>query len=480
MDPGPNRTYGLPLETDSYYFYDYEDLIKSPTGPVQRPELFHKTIMEMVDLACKKKKYIVGGDHTFIYLLIRGPMPENVRQKKGDEAFRFAIERVKRQFNLWEPNLSPLRVNEIYEEYSDNTWLDKLGIKKQVMNGEIGITYSIEMSVLLRNLMKLFDSKNVRVKFDPATVRETGNVTLIAQNGQKSTSSYAKTVIEMVANGYSLHYSLHKWFMIAHSVNNLFQAQGGADGKPAPEGPEALLDRAGQYIGLQGLEQGLDYVDKALKLDEKNKYGWFLKGKALALMGSHVEAMDCYRKALSLDKGYALAWAGLGTLLVNEERYNEALDCLDKALKKDNSLFDGWKYMGIANYCLGRYEDAVAALLIAMKLRESDTEVWLTMGNTLEYQKETDKAFDCYMKVIQLDPGISEAWWRAGVMLGMDGEYEKALEAFDRALGMTPNDPAIWHEKGKMFEAMGRVKDAKACFDRALFLQEGVRRPPNY
>ena len=69
----------------------------------------------------------------------------------------------------------------------------------------------------------------------------------------------------------------------------------------------AWSDKGGILSNLKRFNEAVTCYNKALELDNKNKYAWNNKGSILKKMNKTQEALDCFNKALELDPDYERA-----------------------------------------------------------------------------------------------------------------------------------------------------------------------------
>ncbi len=88
------------------------------------------------------------------------------------------------------------------------------------------------------------------------------------------------------------------------------------------------------------LEDAVEFLTRAQRLDRHAEQCQLFLGMALADLGRHAEAEKPLRKALQKLPQYADAWQNLACCLIALDRRTEAIECLQRAvsLEPENSV----------------------------------------------------------------------------------------------------------------------------------------------
>ncbi|MGK7388865.1 MAG: tetratricopeptide repeat protein [Candidatus Cyclobacteriaceae bacterium M2_1C_046] len=85
--------------------------------------------------------------------------------------------------------------------------------------------------------------------------------------------------------------------------------------KNDPENVRALLSMAKYYYSQEDdYENAIFYVDKALKIDDKNAMAYVIRGRANQKLGNIQEALSDYNNAIAVNRDYADAYLSRGSL----------------------------------------------------------------------------------------------------------------------------------------------------------------------
>jgi len=118
--------------------------------------------------------------------------------------------------------------------------------------------------------------------------------------------------------------------------------------------------KASALILLDKLDEALECVDIALKLNPKNEVALVIKGNVYSKMGNHMEALRAYNNALKINPRYEVAWNNKGNALSRMKKYTEALRCYEEAIKIVPNYREAWVNKGYILAKLGKYEDAAS------------------------------------------------------------------------------------------------------------------------
>ncbi len=173
---------------------------------------------------------------------------------------------------------------------------------------------------------------------------------------------------------------------------------------------------------------------------------WNNKGKALAQLGEHQQAIECYVKAVSLDPSNPVGWNNFAISLsilshndraerayrlclalgdvsaetyanyaahiiraADAERFEEALALCDRALKVDPRSLVGLINKASVLNSVKRFEQAVQVATQATKTDPANPHGWVELGTAWWKLGRRSKALRCAKKALKLDPNFSTA-----------------------------------------------------------------------
>lgn len=84
--------------------------------------------------------------------------------------------------------------------------------------------------------------------------------------------------------------------------------------------------------GRGKLDQGLEYVQKAIQKDSRSIQAYNLQGVILNKQGRYPEAIQSFQNVLKIDPNYAVASVNLAVAYINNKNYDKARELLEKTL----------------------------------------------------------------------------------------------------------------------------------------------------
>jgi tetratricopeptide (TPR) repeat protein len=138
-------------------------------------------------------------------------------------------------------------------------------------------------------------------------------------------------------------------------------------------------DQALSFLGQGQAEKSIEFLDRALEIDDKYFPAWNNKGVALLELGDYQEALNCFEQVILLNSLDNMAWYNKGYVLLILERYSESVETFE--------IF------------LARYSQEDNFYKFALFLQAKD----------FYFLKEYQKAIDLLQKAIKIDPDFKEA-----------------------------------------------------------------------
>lgn len=204
------------------------------------------------------------------------------------------------------------------------------------------------------------------------------------------------------------------------------------------------------------------------RIDPADAAGWYNEGCALATLGRHEDAADCYDKALRINPREAAAWFNKGVSLSALGRHEEAIACYDKAIELDPRDESAWYNRGVNFAALNRREEAVASFHKAIEFDPRDETAWCAKGVNLAALGRREEAIACWDRALAIDTHCVAAWCAKGVSLASSGRHKEAVACFEEALKIEPQLAPVWSNMGSGLAALNRHDEAVACCDKAL------------
>jgi serine/threonine protein kinase len=167
---------------------------------------------------------------------------------------------------------------------------------------------------------------------------------------------------------------------------------------------EELIDRATALINLGRLEEALECILRAKKLDPNNPAAWNSEGTILTDWGRCDEALRCFDRSIELDPTWVFPWHNKGCVLRKMGRSADALVCFENALKHDRRHVPPWVSKGNSLCDLDRYLEALSCYEQAIRIDENWVDAWMGKGRSLVKLGRLPEARASFERVLELDP----------------------------------------------------------------------------
>jgi tetratricopeptide (TPR) repeat protein len=231
------------------------------------------------------------------------------------------------------------------------------------------------------------------------------------------------------------------------------------------------------------LKQALQFIDRAIRSDEKNPEPYVEKGLILEDMKDSIGALKNYNKAIELDNAYSFAYFSRGNYFQTHGNNTAAITDFSKIIAMDANDADA--YMARAE-CYADTNNCAAALLdldIAKRLTPNDPAIYFQIGICQDETRYYREAIESFNKAISLDSTANEYYFSRGnayynlELLDMaEKDYFKALKLDSTNAGPNFNLGNIHFDKKEFDVAIGyydkylaaEPKDADALVNRGI------------
>ncbi len=204
-----------------------------------------------------------------------------------------------------------------------------------------------------------------------------------------------------------------------------------------PDNTEALLKLAELYWLVRQYQKGIDYVNKALKIDEHLARGYYIKG------GIYRESGDTTR----------------------------AVSSLVTATEQNNNFTDAFYDLGVL---YGARKDPVALQYYGTVLRldPSHKEAGYARAKLLQDIGKTDEAIIAYKEIIEKDAGCGQCHYNLGaIMLELKNDSRKAVEHFTDAIATDPGFAMAYFARGYAYSKLNDKESARADYKTCLKIE---------
>jgi len=201
--------------------------------------------------------------------------------------------------------------------------------------------------------------------------------------------------------------------------------------------PAVLVELANCYSLTGDFETAFKFVNDALRIDDKFRDAYVLKGSMYKTQGNMKFALSSYQTAVQLDPAFFMGQLNIGWLLTEAEDHNLALEYYRNALALDPESINA--YYGIAK----SYQD----------------------------MNQFDEAQFYYRELLGVDSTFYFAYFNQGIIKHyFQEELDSAIYYYDMSTSIEPEFVKGWHQLGEVYLEQGRKPDAARVFSIVLEL----------
>jgi tetratricopeptide (TPR) repeat protein len=200
--------------------------------------------------------------------------------------------------------------------------------------------------------------------------------------------------------------------------------------------PSGLAGSSMEWLNKGDTTKAMEYIDKAIDLNNKDAGIYFQKGKLMAKMQKHEDA----------DQNFSLA------------------------LNMMPNLVDALIARSVERRMMKKYESAFRDIYAAAKIDSTNPKIYMTFGNLFLAVNDDPNALQSYSKAIQLQPMYAEAYNnRAYVKLLLHDDTGTIADC-RRALVLMKDkpNPYVYNNMGHAFSNINMMDSAFAYFKKAI------------
>ncbi|PBQ32651.1 hypothetical protein CNR22_13010 [Sphingobacteriaceae bacterium] len=214
--------------------------------------------------------------------------------------------------------------------------------------------------------------------------------------------------------------------------------------KKFPDNIEALLKLAELYFLVQRYQDGITYVNNALKINENLAKAYYIKGSIYRESGDTSRAISNLETAVEQDNKYIDAYYDLGVLYA-ARRNPIALDYYNNVLSVDPNHAEATYAKAKLLQDLGKIDEALAQYESIIAKDKNCENCYYNRGAIyLEIKKDGKKAVEEFTKAIEINPNYVEAYFARGYAYSKLKDKESAKADYRMCLKIKPGyEPAV-------------------------------------
>lgn len=210
-----------------------------------------------------------------------------------------------------------------------------------------------------------------------------------------------------------------------------------------------------------------------LKITPNNSIAWANKANVLYELGDLNEALEFIDRAIEIDEKISTHHSNRSNILMGLGSYQDALKSCDAAIEIDANNKDGWMNKANALFAIGNFELAETNVKQAIEVSPQAPEPWLNLGRIFNAQNRDTEALICYEKALSLKTDFGQALINIGFTYARMGNTDLAVEFYEQAAELNPDLKAevLWNI-ALIYLAIGRFKDGLKLYESRWKMKE--------
>jgi tetratricopeptide (TPR) repeat protein len=204
--------------------------------------------------------------------------------------------------------------------------------------------------------------------------------------------------------------------------------------KKQPGNKKIYISLASTYTQQGDFEKSFKYINDALRIDNKYRDAYVMKGTNYLTLGNRALAKSSYETAVQQDPQFFEGYLQLGFLFSDE---NSPL--------------------------------AIEYFRTAASLRPTSVDALYGVAYSLQQQRKFDESLRAYKELLQVKPRFYLALFNAGYIKQFEqNQLDSAEYYYKGAIELEPKFVKGWHNLGLCYATKGRKVDAYKAFATAL------------
>lgn len=204
--------------------------------------------------------------------------------------------------------------------------------------------------------------------------------------------------------------------------------------------PSALAGSSGDWLSKGDTAKALEYINKAIELNNKDAGIYFQRGKIMSRMQQHEAAEQDMSMALSIMPRY----------------------------------FDALLARSVERRAMKRYEAAFRDVFSASQIDSTNPKVYMSFGNLFLATNNYNGAISSFSKAISLQPAYAEAYNNRAYSKILNGNDTGAINDCREAIRLMKDkpNPIVFNNFGRAFTNLNQPDSALLYFNKALIIDK--------
>lgn len=241
--------------------------------------------------------------------------------------------------------------------------------------------------------------------------------------------------------------------------------------KDNPNDRQAMIELAGQFLGLNHPEAAVPLTQRLLQLGTKTAQVYYLDGSAQASLGNAQVAIADLEAASNLEPTNLAVLASLADLYVKSNRLADAERIANRAVTFNKDDPKAYQTLAAVLAAEQKWDQARAQLEKSYSLNPKDVSPLLQEAQTWVAQNTIPNALAVIDRAIAADPKNVQVLMVRADLYARQNDITRSAAAYDDAVAAASNDgerASVMVRKALMYGAARRNAQAQATFDQAI------------
>lgn len=239
--------------------------------------------------------------------------------------------------------------------------------------------------------------------------------------------------------------------------------------------PGDVKSMALTYLGIMADDEGkfnlaADFLERAIKFDERNFYAHYNMAIALRHKGLYREALQALDRAQKLRPDLIEAQSLKGQLQYQNQDLKGAESTLKQAIETSKDPL-AYYNLGMVYKKDGKMAEAKAAFLDALNQASAGEIAYKAatqLGMIAATQGDLPNAKYYFERAVALSPANSKYHYNLALVLHQSGETERAVRELDEAIKLGSENPQTYMYIARLYSELGKKEQAEEALRRAL------------